>query len=98
MTQILIVFFSGLIGLIAGTAPAWADEATVRQMVEARFSAKVDGVAKTGYGGLYEVRLGESIVYTDEKVNFLLVGSLIDAQTRENITEARKEKLGQVNF
>ena len=101
MMRIPVVFFTALIasiGLIAGSAPAWADEATVRQMVEARFSAKVDGVVKTGYGGLYEVRLGETLVYTDEKVNFLLVGSLIDAKTRENITETRKEKLGQVNF
>ena len=98
MTRMLLVGFIGLIGLITIATPARADEATVRQLVEARFSAKVDGVIKAGYGGLYEVRLGESIVYTDEKVNFLLVGSLIDAKTRENITDTRKEKLAQVKF
>ena len=94
MTRMLPV----LIGLICIATPARADESSVRQLVEARFSAKVDGVLKAGYGGLYEVRLGDSIVYTDEKVNFLLVGSLIDAKTRENITDARKEKLAQVKF
>ena len=95
MTRMLLVVF---IGLITIAAPALADESTVRQLVEARFAAKVDGVAKAGYGGLYEVRLGDTLVYTDEKVNFLLVGSLIDAKTRENITDTRKGKLAQVNF
>ena len=95
MTRMLLVV---IIGLITIAAPARADESTVRQLVEARFAAKVDGVAKAGYGGLYEVRLGDTLVYTDEKVNFLLVGSLIDAKTRENITDTRKEKLAQVNF
>ena len=94
MTRILLV----LIGLIAIVTPARGDESTVRQLVEARFSAKVDGVFKSGYGGLYEVRLGDTLVYTDEKVNFLLVGSLIDAKTRENVTDSRKEKLAHVNF
>ncbi len=88
--------------LLAGSmflaALAHADEAIVRQLVEARFSAKVDGVLKTAYGGLYEVRMGDTLVYTDEKVSFLMVGNLIDAKTRANITEARKEKLSQVKF
>ena len=87
-----------LIWLLGANWPAHANESTVRQLVEARFTAKVDSVEKTGYGGLYEVRLGDTLVYTDEKVNFLLVGNLIDAKTRENITEARKEKLSQVKF
>ena len=94
----MIRIFLILLGLIAIASPAQADESTVRQLVEARFSAKVDGVLKAGYGGLYEVRLGDTLVYTDEKVNFLLVGSLIDAKTRENVTDTRKEKLSQVNF
>lgn len=90
--------FLGFIVLSGLAFAAGADESTVRQLIEARFTAKVDGVQKAGYGGLYEVRLGDTLVYTDEKVNFLLVGNLIDAKTRENITEARKEKLSQVKF
>ncbi|MFM9970951.1 MAG: DsbC family protein [Burkholderiales bacterium] len=91
-------FLLTLTALSLFSVGARADESTVRQLVEARFTAKVDGVQKTGYGGLYEVRLGDTLVYTDEKVNFLMVGNLIDAKTRENITEARKEKLSQVKF
>ena len=90
----------GLIGalLLGGAMACHADEASVRRQVEARFDVKVDDVAKTAYGPLYEVRMGEEIVYTDEKVSFLLVGSLIDAKTKENVTESRKEKLATINF
>jgi thiol:disulfide interchange protein DsbC len=80
------------------SAAARADEAGVRQIVEARFGVKVEDVVRTGYGGLYEVRMGDEIVYTDEKVSYLLVGSLIDAKTRENVTETRKEKLATIRF
>ena len=94
MRQLLLV----LCALVVISPVSRADETTVRQLVESRFSARVDGVTKAGYGGLYEIRMGDSLVYTDEKVSFLLVGSLIDAKTRENVTDARKEKLSQVNF
>src|SRR4051812_22464914 len=86
------------LALLAFAGPCLADEASVRHAVESRFSVKVDDVAKTAFGGLYEVRIGEEIMYTDERVNYLLVGSLIDAKTRENVTETRKERLSLINF
>ena len=78
-------------------SPAIAQEALVKQNVESRFSVKVDGVTKTSYG-LYEIRLGDDIMYTDEKVTYLLVGNLIDSKTRENVTEERKAKLSAIKF
>jgi thiol:disulfide interchange protein DsbC len=60
--------------------------------------AQADAVRKSGYGGLYEVSGGGEIFYTDEKTTFLLVGTLIDAKTRENVTEARQRKLSAVPF
>lgn len=86
----------GLVAALLGSQ-AWADEASVKQTVQTRFAVKVDEVTKTPYG-LYEVRLGGDIVYTDERVTFLMVGTLIDGKTRENITETRKEKLSSVRF
>jgi thiol:disulfide interchange protein DsbC len=87
-----------LLTLMLFVGPTLADEASVKRTVEARFDVKVDDVAKTPVGSLYEVRMGEEIVYTDEKVSFLMVGSLIDAKTRENLTETRKEKLATIKF
>lgn len=93
MSRILLT----LIAIFSVARMAFADESAVKQLVESRFSVKVDQVTKTAYG-IYEIRLGDSLVYADEKVSFLMIGNLIDAKTRENITEARKEKLAFVKF
>ena len=60
--------------------------------------ATVDGVRKVPYGGLYEVTVGSEIFYTDEKATFLLLGSLVDTRTRENVTEARLRQINRVAF
>jgi thiol:disulfide interchange protein DsbC len=60
--------------------------------------AQIDSVRKSGYGGLLEVTGGGEVFYTDEKTSFLLLGTLIDTKTRENVTEARVRKLSAVNF
>ena len=83
---------------LIGAWSAQADETTVRQLVEARFSAKVDGVQKAGYGGLYEVYMDGRIHYTDEKMTFLMIGELIDTKTSMNVTEQRFRKLTALNL
>jgi thiol:disulfide interchange protein DsbC len=60
--------------------------------------AQIDTVRKSGYGGLLEVTGGGEVFYTDEKTSFLLLGTLIDTKTRENVTEARVRKLSAVKF
>ncbi|MEQ1653277.1 MAG: DsbC family protein, partial [Hyphomicrobium sp.] len=50
------------------------------------------------YGELYEVFTNGEILYTDEKVTYLLLGTLVDASNRDNITEARLQKLTAINF
>ncbi len=87
-----------MVVLYAFAAAAFADEAGVRRAVEAQLGVKVDEVQRSGYGALYEVRVGDEIIYTDEKVSYLLVGALIDPKTRQNVTEARKEKLATIRF
>jgi len=90
-----------LVLFLAATLPAaaFADEASVKRAVEARFAdLKVSGVAKMPYLGLYEVVIGDEIVYTDEKVNYIFNGSVIDARTRRNLTEDRQLKLSAIKF
>jgi len=87
--------------LLAATfsAAALADEASVRRGVEARFSGvKVDSVTKTPYAGLYEIVVGETIFYTDEKVSYLFKGEIIDARSQRNFTEERQQKLSAIKF
>ena len=84
---------------IAFSAAAFADEASVRRGVETRLGGvKVDSVVKTPYLDLYEVVIGDDIVYTDEKVNYIFNGSVIDAKTRRNLTEERQQKLATIKF
>jgi thiol:disulfide interchange protein DsbC len=78
---------------------ALADEASVKRAVEAKFSGvKVDSVTKTPYAGLYEVVVGDTIFYADEKVDYLFRGDIIEARSDRNLTEERQRKLSAIKF
>ncbi|HUL90923.1 MAG TPA: DsbC family protein [Burkholderiales bacterium] len=95
MTLRLLVVL--LAAMLAGHA--WADEASVKRGVEARFEGvKVESVTRTPYSGVYEIVVGETIFYTDEKVSFFLKGDLIDARSQRNLTEERQQKLSAIRF
>jgi thiol:disulfide interchange protein DsbC len=86
-----------LASILAGQA--LADEASVKRGVEARIEGvKIDSVARTPYTGLYEIVIGETIFYTDEKVSFFFRGDLIDARNQKNLTEERQQKLSAIKF
>lgn len=102
--RLLAAIAAALLGIAATAAFAQATPAMspaeqgVKQRFAERFgTAAVDGVSLTPYG-LYEVRLGSEILYTDEKVSFVLDGDLIDAATRRSVTDERKEQLLAVKF
>jgi thiol:disulfide interchange protein DsbC len=87
------------VSIAAAALSASADEASVKRGVEARFAGvKVESVTKTPYSGLYEVVIGEEIIYTDDKVSYIFTGSIIDAGTRRNVTEERQQRLLAINF
>jgi thiol:disulfide interchange protein DsbC len=75
-----------------------AQTLAVQKLFAERFgNPPINGVRLTPYG-LYEVQLGMDLVYTDEKVNFVLDGTLIDAKTRRDITRERQDSLAQMPF
>jgi thiol:disulfide interchange protein DsbC len=47
---------------------------------------------------LYEVQFDEQIVYTDAKVTYVLVGSIYEAATKKNLTEAKQREYSRVAF
>ncbi|RYF41600.1 MAG: DsbC family protein [Comamonadaceae bacterium] len=79
---------------------AHAQEATIRKNLAERIPqlGKIDEISKSPMPGLFEVRTGTDIIYTDAEANFIIQGSLIDAKQRRNLTEERTEKLLQVDF
>lgn len=84
----------------AATASETAEEIEVRKLVEPRLGdgAKAESVRKTNYSGLFEVRTGGDIIYTDRKAEFLFVGHVINAKTYENITKARIDEVNKIKF
>jgi len=93
--------FRGWILFLAAAlaAAANADEASVKRAVEGRFGGiKPSSVTKTPYAGLYEIVVGDTIFYTDEKVSFVFKGDIIDAHSQHNLTEERQRKLSTISF
>jgi len=86
--------------LMAFAQFANADEANVKKAVEAAYPKfKVESVTKAGYGGLYEVFVAGQILYTDEKLTFLIAeGRLVDPKTKKDITGERLEELTKIDF
>ena len=79
---------------------AFAQEATIRKNLSERLSnlPKIDEVSKTPMNGLYEVRMGSDVMYSDAEGNFLIQGALIDVKQKRNLTEERMEKLSAIPF
>jgi len=97
----------GAIGTMAAlfiAQAASAGEAEVRKAVEPVLvdlfgpSVKADAVRKVGNFNLYEIQIGGDLLYTDEKVNYLINGDILDVKAKKNLTEERKNKLAQVKF
>lgn len=90
-----------VLGLLAcSLVPAFAQEAVIRKNLAEKFPAfaKIDEVSKTPMNGLYEVRVGFDLFYTDEQGNYLLEGHLMDVKARRNLTEERIAKLSEMDF
>jgi thiol:disulfide interchange protein DsbC len=94
---------SGLTALLIAHA-AIANESDVKKAVgpvlEELFGpgVKADGVRKVGIGNLYEIQIGGELLYTDEKVSYLMTGDVLDVKARKNLTDERKQKLSQIKF
>ncbi len=91
------LFFAA--ALFSLSAIAQADVENVKKELVKKYpDIAVDRITKAGYGELYEVFSQGEIIYTDAKVTFLLLGTLVDASTRANISEERLTKLTAIKF
>ena len=88
----------GLCALLLGTA--LADEAAIRKNLAERLPnlPKIDEVLKTPIPGVFEVRLGTEVVYSDDSGNHLIQGAIIDTRTKTDLTQARIDKLTAIDF
>ena len=95
---IRLALVTAVLGLIAASAPA--QEATIRKNLAERLPnlPKIDEVSKSPVEGLYEVRLGHEVLYTDAEGGYLIQGQIIDTRARRNLTEERINKLTAIDF
>lgn len=79
---------------------AGAQEATIRKNLTERVPgiSQIDEISKTPMPGLFEVRIGNDLLYSDAEGNFLIQGALLDTRARKNLTEERIEKLTAIDF
>ena len=99
----------GLVGL-AGPAPAYAQvpggapaapqEAAIRKALAERMPSlpKPDEIQRAPVPGLWELRFGTEILYTDDKGDFLISGPVIETRSRKDLTAERIDKLTAIQF
>lgn len=85
---------------VAAAAVGSAAEPQVKQNMQERYPGiPVESVARTPLPGIYEVYANGVILYTDEKVNYIIAeGRLVDAKTRTDLTGERLRKLQAIPF
>ena len=98
---IVLVLLAPVLALAQAGEPAGklTSEAIIKRTLEGRLGGvKVDAVSKTPYLGLYEVRVDNEILYTDEKINYIFSGTIIDGKSMQNLTEKRLRELSAVKW
>lgn len=92
-----------LFATLALPAYAQAGDDAIRALFEGKLGSKIEQINKAPIAGLYEVVVDGQFMYVDEKANYFIAGSLVDAKTMKNITAEKKaaladKKLGQLPF
>ncbi len=93
-----------LLALTAVVASCNAAEPTVEESIKKVLAprigggVKIESVKATPYSGLYEVRAGGDIIYTDKKGEYIFVGQVFNARSSENLTKARLDEINKIKF
>jgi thiol:disulfide interchange protein DsbC len=79
---------------------AKADEVAIRKNLTSRLPnlPKIDSVRPSEVKGLWEIRIGSELIYSDELGSYVIEGQIIDTKSRTNVTERRIEELTAFDF
>lgn len=93
--KILITLF-----LFTLLSSAHAGEKEIRQSLQNKFPefGKLEHIVMTPYAGLYEIVIDGQLLYTDAKGIYLFDGNVIEAKTRRNMSEERRQVLFAIDF
>lgn len=77
---------------------AHADQKTLENNLKKQFPglpAKILGT--TPIPNMYEIQVGDNIIYTDENARYFFVGSLVDFKNKENLTAKTEKQLNKID-
>lgn len=91
MRTLLLAIFTT--GWVLTPALAAAPDAALKQQIERALpNTTVHAVRPTAVPGFYEVEVENQLVYISADGKYLLLGDMVDLNTRTNLTEAWREK------
>lgn len=81
-------------------AAATSTETVIQQQFRKHLGVNVknDAIVQTPYSGLYEVQVGDNLVYTDKQAQYLFIGKIMNIQTKKDYTDERLRQISIVNF
>lgn len=87
-------------GLLSVSSLSLAQEAKIRKALQNKLGtdAQIESVTRTPYGGLYELKVGSEIIYTDAEGRYVFIGRVIDTETSKDLTQARVDEVNRVKF
>ncbi len=98
----LALAVAGALGAVIAVAQSGGvpQEAAIRKALAERLSSlpKIDEVNKAPLPGLFELRIGNEIFYTDAEGAYLIRGEILDLKAKRNLTEERIAKLTAIDF
>lgn len=79
---------------------ASAPEAKIQQRFKEYLGVdiKKEAIVKTPYSGLYEVQIGDNLVYTDKQAQYLFLGKILNLQTKKDYTDEKLRQITIVDF
>lgn len=96
--KLLLLALTGVMASCTAAEPTVEEK--IKKALAPRISGgiKIDSVTATPYSGLYEVRAGGDIIYTDKKGEFIFIGQIYNARSSANLTKARLDEINKINF
>ena len=98
-SKIALFVAAGLVTACVG-AETPSVEATIRKAIEPKLGpgVKIESIKQTPYAGLYEIHAAGDIMYTDKKGEFIFVGHVYNAQSSQDLTQARIDEVNKIKF
>lgn len=92
--------FAASLATIGLSSLTFAADADIRKAAAELLppGVKIDQISKSPIVGLFEVRVGSNVFYSDDKGSYFIMGDITDTKTKRNLTEERRTKLSAIKF